>query len=100
MPKEELINCLKNAKVFTISTHSTENSWWLGDYGWFFKGDIPDINLTRPIIISYSCSAARKLGVDFLEAGASAFIGYYFGSGGTERNKLTLSKKICIYSGF
>ena len=94
VPKEELINCLKNAKVFTISTHSTENSWWLGDYGWFFKGDIPDINLTRPIIISYSCSAARKLGVDFLEAGASAFIGYYFGSGGTERNKLTLSKKI------
>ena len=94
VPREELINCLKDAKVFTIYTHSTENSWWLGDYGRFSKSDIPNINRTRPIIISYSCSAARKLGVDFLEAGASAFIGNYFVSGGTERNKLTLSKKI------
>ena len=91
---EDFTGYLSNASVFSVSTHGWRNGWSLKD-GYFTEDDIPDISKTRPIIISDACLAAQGLGIDFLKAGASAFIGQYFvtGSFGIDR-PLVLNKKL------
>jgi len=92
--KENFTNYLGDAKVFSISTHGWQNGWSLGGDS-FTKSDIPDIRETRPVVISDTCLAAQGLGVDFLKAGASAFIGQYFITGGFGIDgPFTLNKKI------
>ncbi len=92
--KEEVIRSLKDARLFTISTHGATWAWTLsGTY--FSIDDIPNIHNNRPIIISDACNTAKELGPEFIKHGASAFLGQYTTTGSyyTDRT-LILSKKI------
>jgi hypothetical protein len=75
--KNELKNLIENADIISIYAHGTPSSFGARDYS-FEINDIPDLQITRPIIFISACSTASEMGKEFLKRGATAYFGFYF----------------------
>jgi hypothetical protein len=74
--KSLFLNNLKTQDMIAIYTHGNDNSVKLNDDENLLSNDVPQLN-NAPLVFVSACSAARGLGLEIMEQGATAYVGFY-----------------------